>query len=116
MTITFNVSSVLIGNGIIDPLTQIGAYRPMACGGGGYKRLLNELVCQDMLEQYQEFKRFEELCYKYGEILSCIYARRLGNEVGPHSTNLVLIRTILGKNALQTLLIVMLNRSQLIST
>lgn len=82
LTITFNVSSVLIGNGIIDPLTQIGAYRPMACGGGGYKRLLNELVCQDMLEQYQEFKRFDELCYKYGEILSCAYARRLGNEVG----------------------------------
>lgn len=81
-TKTFNVSSVLIGNGIIDPLVQIGAYEPMACGEGGYKRLLNELVCQKMHDKYQEFKRFDELCYKYGELLSCVYARRLGKEVG----------------------------------
>ncbi|KAI5970537.1 hypothetical protein CANMA_000446 [Candida margitis] len=81
-TITFNLTSVLIGNGIIDPLTQIGAYRPMACGEGGYKKLLNSSECQYMEEKYQVFKKIDELCYKYGEVSSCVYARRLGKEVG----------------------------------
>ncbi|KAI5968357.1 hypothetical protein KGF57_000216 [Candida theae] len=81
-TKTFNVSSVLIGNGIIDPLVQIGAYIPMACGEGGYKRLLNESVCEGMLEKYQRFKQYDELCYNYGELVSCVYARQLGKEVG----------------------------------
>lgn len=38
----FNLSSVLIGNGLTDPLTQYKYYKPMACGeGSGYESVLS---------------------------------------------------------------------------
>ncbi|RCK59341.1 Carboxypeptidase Y [Candida viswanathii] len=78
----FNLSSVLIGNGIIDPLIQIGSYKKMACGEAGHPRLLNETDCQEMQDKYAKFKQYDQLCYDYGDLLSCVIARRLGQEVG----------------------------------
>ncbi|KAI5965649.1 uncharacterized protein KGF55_001011 [Candida pseudojiufengensis] len=81
-TITFEVESVLIGNGIIDPLVQIGAYEPMACGKGGYKSLLDDSDCRKMRNTYNVFKKYDKFCYLTGELYSCTHARKLGKEVG----------------------------------
>ncbi|KAI5955218.1 hypothetical protein KGF54_001779 [Candida jiufengensis] len=80
-TITFKVESVLIGNGIIDPLIQIGAYEPMACGKAGYKKLLNDSDCQYMIDKYEVFKKYDKFCYITGELYSCVHARKLGKEI-----------------------------------
>ena len=78
----FNISSVLIGNGIIDPLIQIGSYKKMACGEAGHPALLSEEDCQYMEDKYITFKKYDQLCYDYGDLLSCVIARQLGQEVG----------------------------------
>ena len=78
----FNISSVLIGNGIIDPLIQIGSYKKMACGEAGHPALLSEEDCQYMEDKYITFKKYDQQCYDYGDLLSCVIARQLGQEVG----------------------------------
>ncbi|EMG48230.1 ATG42 Vacuolar serine-type carboxypeptidase ATG42 [Candida maltosa Xu316] len=77
----FDVSSVMIGNGIIHPLIQIGSYIPMACGAAGHPALVNQSECDQMRESYERFKKYDELCYQYKDFISCVIARRLGQEV-----------------------------------
>lgn len=45
---SFNLSSVLIGNGLTDPLTQYNYYKPMACGAGGFHSVLSPHECTVM--------------------------------------------------------------------
>lgn len=54
----------------------------MACGEAGHPALLNETDCQEMQDNYNKFKQYDQLCYDYGDLLSCVIARRLGQEVG----------------------------------
>ncbi|CAK9441258.1 uncharacterized protein LODBEIA_P51270 [Lodderomyces beijingensis] len=78
----FKLTSVLIGNGIIDPLIQIGAYIPMACGQGGFAPLLNESDCAAMEAKYHQFQKFDRACYLLQDWASCVVARQLGKQVG----------------------------------
>lgn len=43
--LSFNLTSIIIGNGITDPLTQFKYYQPMACGQGGVPAVLNGIQC-----------------------------------------------------------------------
>ena len=59
----FNFTSVLIGNGLTDPLTQFDYYEPMACGRGGYPSILDESECQSMRNALPRCKELIGNCY-----------------------------------------------------
>ncbi|KAI3407033.1 CPYA [Candida oxycetoniae] len=69
---SFELSSVLIGNGITDPLIQAGAYKPMACGEGGYKPVLTEDQCDQMERDYPKCAKLAKLCYKFQNAFTCV--------------------------------------------
>lgn len=71
---SFELSSVLIGNGITDPLVQYGQYKPMACGEGGYKPVLSEESCEQMDKAYPKCAALTEICYKFQSALACLPA------------------------------------------
>ncbi|KYK55290.1 Peptidase S10, serine carboxypeptidase [Drechmeria coniospora] len=58
-----NLKSVLIGNGLVDPLTQYRYFRPMACGEGGHGSALNRSECEEMDEGLPECQRLIKSCY-----------------------------------------------------
>ncbi|CAL1185327.1 unnamed protein product [Candida parapsilosis] len=72
---SFELASVLIGNGITDPLIQAGEYRPMACGQGGYKPVLTEEQCDQMERDYPKCATLAKLCYKFQNAFSCVPAQ-----------------------------------------
>ncbi|KAJ3498382.1 hypothetical protein NLG97_g1159 [Lecanicillium saksenae] len=43
-----NLKSILVGNGLTEPLTQYNYYRPMACGEGGRPSVLADKYCKKM--------------------------------------------------------------------
>lgn len=69
---TFNLSSILIGNGITDPLVQLDYYEPMACGKGGYSPVLTQNECNRMLESSKRCSALNKGCYKFLSTLPCI--------------------------------------------
>ncbi len=69
---TFNLTSVLIGNGLTDTLTQIAWYGPMACGQGGYPSVLSPEICNNYGVQYKICHPIIETCYKTGFTPICI--------------------------------------------
>ncbi|KAI5969129.1 hypothetical protein CANMA_001796 [Candida margitis] len=72
---SFELESVLIGNGITDPLVQAGEYGPMACGQGGYKPVLTEEQCDQMERDYPKCASLAKLCYKFQNAFSCVPAQ-----------------------------------------
>lgn len=71
---SFELSSVLIGNGITDPLIQYSAYKPMGCGEGGYPPVIDEESCEAMDRAYPRCAALVELCYKAPSALTCVPA------------------------------------------
>lgn len=71
---TFNLTSVLIGNGITDPLVQYDYYRPMACGEGGHRPVISPEECEKMDKQAPRCRFLSEGCYSTGLTFSCIVA------------------------------------------
>lgn len=71
---SFELSSVLIGNGITDPLIQYKYYRPMACGEGGYKPVLSLEQCEQMDKDYPRCAALVKLCYTAPSALTCVPA------------------------------------------
>lgn len=71
---SFELSSVLIGNGITDPLIQYGAYKPMGCGEGGYKPVLEEETCEKMDRDYPKCATLTDICYKAPSAITCVPA------------------------------------------
>lgn len=69
---SFDLSSVLIGNGITDSLIQYGYYRPMACGEGGYKPIITEEKCQQMDKDFRKCEALIKLCYHAPNAFTCI--------------------------------------------
>ncbi|CCD22841.1 carboxypeptidase C NDAI_0A06870 [Naumovozyma dairenensis CBS 421] len=69
---TFNLSSIMIGNGITDPLIQSDYYRPMACGEGGHKSLLSQKECDDMVGPTNRCHRLNQVCYLTESNLPCV--------------------------------------------
>lgn len=83
---SFNLSSVLIGNGLTDPLTQYEYYEPMACGKGGEPSVLEPGECQSMTDSIPRCLSLIESCYDSGSIWSCVPATIYCNngQMGPY--------------------------------
>jgi cathepsin A (carboxypeptidase C) len=71
---SFELTSVLIGNGITDPLIQDASYKPMGCGEGGYKAVLDPESCDLMERDYPKCATLTSLCYKFPNALTCVPA------------------------------------------
>jgi cathepsin A (carboxypeptidase C) len=80
-----NLKSLLIGNGLTDPLTQYAYYRPMACGEGGYPSVLSESACAKMDDALPGLEQQIQGCYD-GELSQCQSAFSEGNSAffGPY--------------------------------
>ncbi|OAX77382.1 hypothetical protein ACJ72_08322, partial [Emergomyces africanus] len=81
-----NLKSILIGNGLTDPLTQYPSYRPMACGEGGYPAVLDPSTCQSMDNALPRCLAMIEACYTSGSRWSCVPASIYCNNaiLGPY--------------------------------
>ncbi|PHH92915.1 hypothetical protein CDD83_3746 [Cordyceps sp. RAO-2017] len=83
-----NLRSVLIGNGLLDPLTQYQYYEPTACGRGGLPAVLNESACQSMAEALPRCESLIKSCYSSGNTAQaiCIEAKTYCNHAmfGPY--------------------------------
>lgn len=71
---SFDLASVMIGNGITDPLVQYKYYRPMACGEGGYKPVLDQDTCTQMEKDYPKCALLTKICYDAPSALTCVPA------------------------------------------
>lgn len=71
---SFDLSSVMIGNGITDPLIQSKSYKPMACGEGGYKAVLTPEQCDQMDKDWPTCEKLGKLCYKFPSAATCVPA------------------------------------------
>ncbi|CZT19681.1 probable Carboxypeptidase Y homolog A [Ramularia collo-cygni] len=80
-----NLQSVLIGNGLTDPLTQYEYYRPMACGDGGWPAVLSEQECQSMDNSLDRCQSLIQSCYDSESVWSCVPASIYCNNalIGP---------------------------------
>jgi cathepsin A (carboxypeptidase C) len=92
-----NLKSIMIGNGLTDPLTQYGYYKDMACEPSSYGTLVSsQKVCQD-LESYQHSCRSSiQQCYNQTDfsvpatnisVATCILSAQI--------CNTLLIKTVL---------------------
>jgi cathepsin A (carboxypeptidase C) len=70
----FELASVLIGNGITDPLVQYGSYGPMACGKGGYPQVISDEQCAQLDRQYPQCAALTKLCYDLPGVFTCVPA------------------------------------------
>ncbi|KAK7678746.1 carboxypeptidase C [Cerrena zonata] len=82
----FNLTSVLIGNGLTDPLTQYKYYEPMACGEGGEPSVLEPEACQSMEDAIPRCLSLINSCYESNSIWSCVPATIYCNngQMGPY--------------------------------
>lgn len=83
---SFNLTSVLIGNGLTDPLTQYEYYQPMACGEGGEPSVLEPEECDNMADSIPRCLSLIESCYNSGSVWSCVPATIYCNnaQMGPY--------------------------------
>lgn len=81
-----NLKSLLIGNGLTDPLTQYPQYQPMACGDGGYPAVLDESSCQSMESSMPRCLSMIESCYSSESTWVCVPASIYCNNaaIGPY--------------------------------
>lgn len=75
----FNLTSILIGNGVTDPLNQAPSYQKMACGEGGHKPVLSEEECANYNNNLPLVQRLTQACYDHQDRLRCIPAEYAGN-------------------------------------
>ncbi|SCU86482.1 LAFA_0E01024g1_1 [Lachancea sp. 'fantastica'] len=83
---SFNLTSVLIGNGLTDPLTQYPYYEPMACGEGGEPSVLEPAECEGMLDTLPRCLSLIESCYESESVWTCVPASIYCNnaQMGPY--------------------------------
>lgn len=83
---SFNLTSVMIGNGLTDPLTQYEYYQPMACGEGGEPSVLEPEECDNMAASIPRCLSLIESCYNSGSVWSCVPATIYCNnaQMGPY--------------------------------
>lgn len=68
-----NLKSVMIGNGLVDPVIQFPYYYHMGCSGS-YGRVLSEDSCKCMRENYPKCHYYMYLCKKLPCACICKYA------------------------------------------
>ena len=81
-----NLKSLLIGNGLTDALNQYPAFRPMACGDGGWPAVLDESTCQSMDNALPRCLSLIETCYNTESVWTCVPASIYCNNaiIGPY--------------------------------
>ncbi|KAI3338980.1 Alpha/Beta hydrolase protein [Ustulina deusta] len=81
-----NLQSIAIGNGLTDPLSQYTQYRPMACGSGGYKAVLEPSECQSMDNSLPRCQSLLRSCYNTESAWNCVPATIYCNNalIGPY--------------------------------
>ena len=92
----FNLTSVLIGNGLTDPLVQYEYYEPMACGEGGEPSVLEPEECDGMLNLLPRCLSLIESCYESGSVWSCVPATIYCNngQMGPYQKPVEMCMTL----------------------
>ncbi|CAG8707057.1 3047_t:CDS:2, partial [Scutellospora calospora] len=68
-----NLESILIGNGLVDPLVQYKYYADMGCKSS-YGPVLEESTCQRMRDAYPQCASMIQRCYDSSNALSCLPA------------------------------------------
>ncbi|CAG8441307.1 5249_t:CDS:2 [Dentiscutata heterogama] len=68
-----NLDSVLIGNGLVDPLVQYKYYADMACNSS-YGPVLQESTCQQMRDAYPQCASMIQRCYDSSNAFACLPA------------------------------------------
>ncbi|KAG9290581.1 hypothetical protein G9A89_020951 [Geosiphon pyriformis] len=68
-----NLDSILIGNGLVDPLVQYEYYPNMACNST-YGPILDEATCDKMRQAYPTCARLINNCYKSQNVFNCLPA------------------------------------------
>ena len=84
---SFNLTSVMIGNGLTDPLHQYPAYHDMACGvGSGADPVLGPEECDTMLETLPRCLSLIDACYNTESVWTCVPAALYCNnaQLGPY--------------------------------
>lgn len=83
---SFNLTSVLIGNGLTDPLNQYPYYQPMACGKGGAPAVLSDEECTAMDNTLDRCLALIQSCYDSQSVWSCVPASIYCNnaQLGPY--------------------------------
>ena len=81
-----NLKSILIGNGLVDGLTQYAAFRPMACGEGGWPAVLDESQCRAMDSATSRCQSLIQSCYNTESVFICVPASIYCNNalIGPY--------------------------------
>lgn len=82
----FNLTSIMIGNGLTDPLTQYNYYEPMACGEGGADPVLSPEECKQMDDTLDRCLKLIEACYNSESVWTCVPASIYCNnaQLGPY--------------------------------
>lgn len=75
-----NLKSIMVGNGLTDPLTQYKYYRPMACGEGGYPAVLTDQQCKDMDTALPRCEQMIQKCYETVGDQTCADAESYCNQ------------------------------------
>lgn len=100
----FNLSSVLIGNGITNSLVQYQAYEWMACGKGGYPAVISDSECKSLASIYPRCAALTQICYDNPTALRCIpasiYCEQLMQPYQKTGLNVYDIRVPCGDQAL----------------
>lgn len=78
---SFNLTSMLIGNGLTDTLNQAPAYKMMACGEGGYHSVLSEEKCASYNKNLEYTQKQIQKCYDTGNRFRCMYADYWGGKL-----------------------------------
>lgn len=71
---SFDFASILIGNGMTNPLVQYQYYKPMVCGEGGYKPVFSEDMCEDLEKAMPRCQRLTKVCYDHPNAFTCVAA------------------------------------------
>ncbi|CAG8639201.1 7570_t:CDS:2, partial [Dentiscutata heterogama] len=71
-----NLESILIGNGLVDPLLQFKYYPDMACNSS-YGPVLNISTCDQMRKDYKRCANLTEICYSSKSAADCSKATAL---------------------------------------
>lgn len=67
-----NLTSIMIGNGLTDPLGQSDSYKQMACGEGGYPAVLDDSTCDSMEAATAGCQALNKLCYDSELLVPCL--------------------------------------------
>lgn len=84
-----NLKSLMIGNGLTDPLTQYQYYKDMACEPSSYGTLVSsQKVCQELDSYQNECQTYIKQCYNQTDfsapttdtsVTTCILAAQICN-------------------------------------